>query len=299
MGEYGHWQYPGDINVNDWFGFVYRIVELDTGREYIGKKQFHSHTRKKVAGRKNRKRVIKESDWKTYTGSSKSLNERMNEIGKDKYSFFIESLHETRGSLFYAEVEKQIKENVLREKLDDGTPKYYNRLIAGVKFTPPESTEIEDCANIENYILIEPFKSNHDVFLGEDNPMYGKQDVKNGLTYEQYYGPVRAEEIKKKLAECNEGKISQHRGINIHSEEQIKKWKNDDRRKFTGPKNGMYGKPCHYKMTEDEKERWKGNISAATKGKPKEQVTCPHCGKQGGKPPMMRFHFDNCKQKNH
>jgi len=28
-----------------------------------------------------------------------------------------------------------------------------------------------------------------------------------------------------------------------------------------------------------------------------EQVECPHCGKIAGKPPMIRWHFDNCKYK--
>jgi hypothetical protein len=28
---------------------------------------------------------------------------------------------------------------------------------------------------------------------------------------------------------------------------------------------------------------------------PKEQVLCPHCNKVGGKPAMIRHHFDNCK----
>jgi len=37
--------------------------------------------------------------------------------------------------------------------------------------------------------------------------------------------------------------------------------------------------------------------SIALKGKPKvhPQVTCPHCGKSGNKPIMIRWHFDNCK----
>lgn len=26
------------------------------------------------------------------------------------------------------------------------------------------------------------------------------------------------------------------------------------------------------------------------------QVTCPHCGKTGNKPTMLRWHFDNCKK---
>lgn len=32
--------------------------------------------------------------------------------------------------------------------------------------------------------------------------------------------------------------------------------------------------------------------------KPKEIVTCPHCKKTGGKPVMMRYHFDMCKKLN-
>jgi hypothetical protein len=28
---------------------------------------------------------------------------------------------------------------------------------------------------------------------------------------------------------------------------------------------------------------------------PQQKVTCPHCGKEGGKGNMQRYHFDNCK----
>lgn len=136
----GHWQYPDIIDTSNWFGFIYRIVELDTSRIYIGKKQFWSTTRKKIKNRKNRKKIVKESKWKSYTGSSTHLNEAIKEKGKDNYAFYIESLHETKGSLFYAEVEKHIMENVLKEKLADGTPKYYNRQVSGVRFIPPETT---------------------------------------------------------------------------------------------------------------------------------------------------------------
>ncbi len=56
-------------------------------------------------------------------------------------------------------------------------------------------------------------------------------------------------------------------------------------------------------------EEHKAKLSAATKGRsisyqltekqlsPKPKVTCPHCGKIGGKPVMLRFHFDFCKSK--
>ena len=39
-------------------------------------------------------------------------------------------------------------------------------------------------------------------------------------------------------------------------------------------------------------------ISNANKGKPKPIITCPHCGKKGGKPAMKQWHFDNCKELN-
>lgn len=33
------------------------------------------------------------------------------------------------------------------------------------------------------------------------------------------------------------------------------------------------------------------------RGVPKPKLTCPHCGKEGGKPQMIQFHFDKCKNK--
>lgn len=39
----------------------------------------------------------------------------------------------------------------------------------------------------------------------------------------------------------------------------------------------------------------KEKLSQLTKAIPKTKVECPYCKKIGGKPVMMRFHFDNCK----
>lgn len=138
MTETGHWVFPHDFEQGDWFGFLYRITELPTGMEYVGKKQFGRHLRVKVKGRTNKKKVTKESDWRTYTGSSIRLNEAIKINGIDKYRFEIISLHKTRASLVYAEVRLQIIEEVLRSKLPDGSRKYYNGLIASVKFIPPD-----------------------------------------------------------------------------------------------------------------------------------------------------------------
>jgi hypothetical protein len=53
---------------------------------------------------------------------------------------------------------------------------------------------------------------------------------------------------------------------------------------------GLKGAQSHSKETRKK-------MSLAKKGKVKEKVTCPHCDKTGGKPAMVRFHFDNCKEK--
>lgn len=126
----GHWNnLPEDFIPTEWWGFVYCITRKDTGRKYIGKKQLNSYTRKKVAGRKNRKRVVKESNWRSYTGSCDELNREIEELGKDMFEFEVVQLCKTKGELTYAEVEHQIKLNVLTEKSEDGSRKYYNSNI--------------------------------------------------------------------------------------------------------------------------------------------------------------------------
>jgi Putative endonuclease segE, GIY-YIG domain len=141
--DLGHWIFPHEFDINEWFGFIYKIVEINTSREYIGKKQFFSNRTKAVKGRKNRKHYRKESDWRTYTGSSKELNLNIEQTGKENYQFFILSLHKTKGSLHYREVELQVKLDVLRTRLTNGTRKYYNGNISAVKFYPPDEHQDE------------------------------------------------------------------------------------------------------------------------------------------------------------
>jgi hypothetical protein len=143
--DLGHWEFPYEFDITEWFGFIYRIVELNTGREYLGKKQFFSNRTKAVKGRKNRKHFKIESDWKKYSGSSIELNKSIELYGKDNYKFLIVSLHKTKGSLHYREVELQVTEDVLRTRLPSGTRKYYNGNISAVKFYPP-SEHVDEVA---------------------------------------------------------------------------------------------------------------------------------------------------------
>lgn len=143
MHLYGHWECEHQFDSTEWYGFIYRIIDNNTGRHYIGKKQFQSRLRKKVAGRKNRKIVFKDTNWQTYTSSSKHLNEQITLLSTNNFKFIIESLHESKASLYYAEVYLHVIEDVLRATLPNGDRKYYNGQISGVKFLPPPPTPRE------------------------------------------------------------------------------------------------------------------------------------------------------------
>ena len=71
---------------NNAFGFVYQTTHLPTNKKYIGKKSLMYNLKKKL-GKKEKalwegkgrppmyKRVLKESDWKTYYGSHSFIKE--------------------------------------------------------------------------------------------------------------------------------------------------------------------------------------------------------------------------------
>lgn len=129
----GHWE-SDHFCPDDWYGFIYRITNVLDGRQYIGRKNFTHTTRKKVKGRKNRKKVITEAQWRYYTSSSKQINKEIEEFGKDRFKFEIIELCLTKGDLTYRESEIQWNEKVLSAKLPTGEFKYYNRMIGAVKF---------------------------------------------------------------------------------------------------------------------------------------------------------------------
>jgi hypothetical protein len=109
----------------DAVGFVYKITNLTNSKFYIGKKYFY-HTsnvklgKKELAalpvtrGRKSTtKQVIKESDWRSYWGSSKELLSDVKELGEDKFERVILSFHSSSKQLTYFEMMHHVRENVL------------------------------------------------------------------------------------------------------------------------------------------------------------------------------------------
>tara|TARA_S200000501_G_scaffold356640_1_gene379550 strand:+ start:708 stop:1157 length:450 start_codon:yes stop_codon:yes gene_type:complete len=131
-GDYENpWYYKGTTftsdDIGNFFGYVYRITNIQNGRQYIGRKYFYQK-RKPKGGKR---RVTSESDWKRYYGSSDELKQDVKEYGKDNFRREIISLHKTLGKVNYEETKQLFLHNVLMEALDDGTPMYYNSNILG------------------------------------------------------------------------------------------------------------------------------------------------------------------------
>jgi hypothetical protein len=124
------WQYCGadfvasDELLEQFVGFVYLITDLDTGKMYVGKKNFWS-TRKlpPLKGQKRKRTVRRQSDWREYFGSNETLKLLVEEKGPERYEREILKLCKSKGDLSYEELLEQVRRDVLR---DD---RYYNGII--------------------------------------------------------------------------------------------------------------------------------------------------------------------------
>ena len=79
----------------------------------------------------------RESDWRTYKGSSNDLTKDIKELGPKAFEFRIIKHCRSRGSLTYSEIAEQVLSGCLWRLLTDGVPLYYNKRISAVKFKPP------------------------------------------------------------------------------------------------------------------------------------------------------------------
>ena len=125
------WIFKGSVfdsdDIGDHYGFVYRITNTTSSKSYIGRKYF-VQKRKPKGGKR---RVTSESNWKQYYGSSDELKQDIRRDGKNTFKREILSLHKTLGKVNYEETKQLFLHNVLAEKLDDGSPAYYNNNILG------------------------------------------------------------------------------------------------------------------------------------------------------------------------
>lgn len=108
----------------DTFGFVYEVTHLPSGKKYLGKKvlffnQKKALTKKELTeytgpGRKPKwKRVLKESDWKTYYGSQSEIKKLVKEGNPQDFKREILFLAKNSKLLTYIETKLLFNKEVL------------------------------------------------------------------------------------------------------------------------------------------------------------------------------------------
>lgn len=114
----------GDDDIVGYAAFVYIITNLTNNKRYIGKKIFKSIRRKKVKGKTRRKKVEKESNWKSYYGSNLELIADVDKYGAENFERKIVKLCKTRGTANYWEAKLQMQHEVL-----ENPDKFYNEWV--------------------------------------------------------------------------------------------------------------------------------------------------------------------------
>lgn len=124
--KYNNTVFESDM-IEDYVGFVYEITDTENGMKYIGKKKFWSKvTRPPLKGKKNKRRSVKESDWKSYHGSSEEVKSLVENTGEWRFERKIIRLCKSLGEMSYYEMKEQIDRDVLL-KPDE----YYNAFVGG------------------------------------------------------------------------------------------------------------------------------------------------------------------------
>ena len=125
------------------FGFIYEITNKTNGKRYIGKKQCISKVKRPpLKGKKKCRRSTKESDWKTYTGSSNDLNTDIAKLGKESFVFIILEWCNSKWELGYKEIKRQIDNDVL---LSEG---WYNGIINCRLGRRPKTSTLNEHKNL-------------------------------------------------------------------------------------------------------------------------------------------------------
>lgn len=114
-----HWQSKYPINPDKEIGFIYAVINEDTGQTYYGRKQFCKFRR--------RKRLADDS-WKFYMGSSKSLQADINQRGVERFSFHIIATFVSKSGMAIGEALAIICSGSLEQP-----DKYYNRAAPSIR----------------------------------------------------------------------------------------------------------------------------------------------------------------------
>lgn len=127
------------------YGFVYLITNLISGKMYLGRKYFWSkkikYVKMKTKKGKKKKRLLQESDWRDYYGSSDVLKADVEKYGKENFKREILGVYDTKGQVNYHETKQLFVQDVLYAVDSNGEHKYYNTNIMGRYYTPKQPSK--------------------------------------------------------------------------------------------------------------------------------------------------------------
>lgn len=107
----------------DTFGFIYEVHHIPTGERYLGKKVVEfSRTLPPLKGKKRKRKVFKESDWKTYYGSHQTIKKLIKEGKQEEFEREILCFVPTKKLLTYYET----KFLFIKEVLEPNNNSYIN-----------------------------------------------------------------------------------------------------------------------------------------------------------------------------
>jgi len=116
------WLYKGkviksiDDMPKDSFGFIYEVIHNPTGQKYLGKKVLQFNRKlPPLKGQKRKRKVVKESDWKTYYGSHQTIKTLIKEGRQEEFSREILQFVPTKKLLTYFECKYLFINEVLEQ----------------------------------------------------------------------------------------------------------------------------------------------------------------------------------------
>ena len=131
------WLYKGKVIESiedmpkDSFGFIYEVIHKPTGQKYLGKKVLQFNRKlPPLKGQKRKRKVVKESDWKTYYGSHQTIKTLIKEGKQEEFSREILQFVPTKKLLTYFECKYLFIKEVLEhgEYINDNIlAKFYRK----------------------------------------------------------------------------------------------------------------------------------------------------------------------------
>lgn len=115
MNKLGHWRLregltlPPDFQDNPPLGFIYKVTDKVNKKWYFGqKKMITTVSRPPLKGKVRKRKVIKQTDWKTYTTSCNTLKFEISQRPKQEFDFEILHFVDSKWMMDYIELWYQI-----------------------------------------------------------------------------------------------------------------------------------------------------------------------------------------------